>query len=66
MFAFITVVLAVIWAVVSFLLLFKVWDSVGPVVLGLSKSHVVQAAAMIIIFLVIWGIPGWLYMKLFG
>lgn len=66
MFTFFTIVFAIIWAIVSFILLFKVWDSIGPAVLAISKSHVVQLLAMAIIFLVIWGIPGWLWMKIFG
>ena len=55
-----------IWAVASFLLLFKVWDGLGPIVLGISKSHFVQAAAMIITYLVIFGVPAWLWCKIFG
>ncbi|MDO5531157.1 hypothetical protein [Sutterella sp.] len=66
MFTFITIVLAILWAIASFVLLFKVWDSVGPAVLSISSSHVVQLLAMAIIFLAIWGIPGWLWMKIFG
>ena len=66
MFTFFSVVLAIIWAVVSLFLLFKVWDGIGPVVLAISKSHIVQLLAMAIVFLVIWGIPGWLWMKIFG
>ena len=67
MFTFITIVLALIWAVVSFILLFKVWDNIGPVVLSMSGgSHAVQLLAMVIVFLAIWGIPGWIYMKIFG
>ncbi len=66
MFTFISFVLAVIWAIASLILLFKVWDSIGPVVLAISKSHVWQLAAMIIVWLVIFGVPAWLYMKIFG
>lgn len=67
MFTFITIVLALIWAVVSFILLFKVWDNIGPAVLSMSGgSHAVQLLAMVIVFLAIWGIPGWIYMKIFG
>lgn len=66
MFTFITVVLALAWAVVSFILLFKVWDSIGPAVLAISSSHIVQLLAMALVFGVIWGVPGWLWMKLFG
>ena len=29
-------------------------------------SHAVQLLAMAIVFLAIWGIPGWIYMKIFG
>ena len=35
-------------------------------VLSISKSHVVQMAAMAIVWLVIFGIPAWLWMKIFG
>ncbi len=66
MFTFISIVLAILWALASFMLLFKVWDAVGPIVLSISKSHFVQILAMLIIFLVIWGVPGWIWMKLFG
>lgn len=66
MFTFISIVLCVIWALASFMLLFKVWDAVGPIVLSISKSHIVQLLAMALIFGVIWGVPGWLWMKLFG
>ena len=66
MFTFISFVLAVIWAIASLILLFKVWDSIGPVVLSISKSHVWLLAAMIIVWLVIFGVPAWLYMKIFG
>ena len=58
---------ALIWAVASFILLFKVWDNIGPAVLSMSGgSHAVQLLAMAIVFLAIWGIPGWIYMKIFG
>ena len=64
MFTFITIVLALIWAVASFILLFKVWDNIGPAVLSMSGgSHAVQLLAMAIVFLAIWGIPGWIYMR---
>ena len=67
MFTFITIVLAPIWAIASFILLFKVWDNIGPAVLSMSGgSHAVQLLAMAIVFLAIWGIPGWIYMKIFG
>ena len=60
MFTFFTIVFAIVWAVVSFILL------IGPIVLSFSKSHIVQLLAMAIIFLIIWGVPGWLWMKIFG
>ena len=67
MFTFITIVLALIWAIASFILLFKVWDNIGPAVLSMSGGcHAVQLLAMAIGFLAIWGIPGWIYMKIFG
>ena len=66
MFTFFTIVFAIVWAVVSFILLFKVWDNIGPIVLSFSKSHIVQLLAMAIIFLIIWGVPGWLWMKILG
>ena len=66
MFTFFTIVFAIVWAVVAFILLFKVWDNIGPIVLSFSKSHIVQLLAMAIIFLIIWGVPGWLWMKIFG
>lgn len=66
MFTFFTIVFAIVWAVVSFIFLFKVWDNIGPIVLSFSKSHIVQLLAMAIIFLIIWGVPGWLWMKIFG
>ncbi len=66
MFTFFTIVFAIVWAVVSFILLFKVWDNICPIVLSFSKSHIVQLLAMAIIFLIIWGVPGWLWMKIFG
>ena len=58
MFTFFTIVFAIVWAVVSFILLFKVWDNIGPIVLSFSKSHIVQLLAMAIIFLIIWGVSG--------
>ena len=67
MFTFITIVLALLWAIASFILLFKVWDNIGPAVLSMSGgSHAVQLLAMAIVFLAIWGLPGWIYMKIFG
>ena len=66
MFTFFTIVFAIVWAVVSVILLFNVWDNIGPIVLSFSKSHIVQLLAMAIIFLIIWGVPGWLWMKIFG
>ena len=39
MFTFFTIVFAIVWAVVSFILLFKVWDNIGPIVLSFSKSR---------------------------
>ena len=66
MFTFFSIVFGLIWAVASFLLLFKVWDDLGPIVLGISKSPFVQAAAMIITYLVIFGVPAWLWCKIFG
>ena len=66
MFTFFTIVFAIVSAVVSFILHFKVWDNIGPIVLSFSKSHIVQLLAMAIIFLIIWGVPGWLWMKIFG
>ena len=66
MFTFFTIVFGILWAGASLLLLFKVWDKLGPVVLGFSKSHIVQGAAMVITFLMIWGIPMKLWFKLFG
>ena len=66
MFTFFTIVFAIVWAVVSFILLFNFWDNIGPIVLSFSKSHIVQLLAMAIIFLIIWGVPGWLWMKIFG
>ena len=46
MYTFFSIVFGLIWAVASFLLLFKVWDVLGPIVLGISKNHIVQALAM--------------------
>ena len=66
MFTFFTIVFAIVWAVVSFIILFMVWDNIGPIVISLSKSHIVQLLALAIIFLIIWGVPGWLWMKIFG
>ena len=61
MYTFFSIVFGLIWAVASFLLLFKVWDVLGPIVLGISKNHIVQAAALVII-----GVPAWCWVKLFG
>ncbi len=66
MYTFFSIVFGLAWAVASFLILFKVWDKLGPMVLNISKSHVVQMAAMILTFLVIWGVPARLWVKLFG
>lgn len=66
MFTFFTIVFGLVWAGVSLLLLFKAWDKIGPIVLNFSKNHIVQGAAMVITFLVIWGIPMRLWFKLFG
>lgn len=57
MFTFISVVLGIIWAIISLVLLFKVWDKLGPVVLSISNNHIVQIVAMIIVYGVIFGIP---------
>ena len=40
MYTFFSIVFGLIWAVASFLLLFKVWDVLGPIVLGISKNHI--------------------------
>ena len=61
MYTFFSIVFGLIWAVASFLLLFKVWD-----VLGISKNHIVQAAALVITYIVIFGVPAWCWVKLFG
>ena len=37
MFTFISVVLGIIWALISLVLLFKVWDKIGPAVLSMSN-----------------------------
>lgn len=66
MFAFITLVLGIIWALVSLVLLFRVWDKIGPVVLSMSKSHAVQICAMVLVWFVIFWIPAKIYMWLFG
>lgn len=66
MFTFISLVLAVIWAIASFVLLFKVWDKLGPIVVSLSSNHIVQSAAMIITYALIFGIPAKIYLNLFG
>ena len=57
MFTFFTIVFAIVWAVVSFILLFKVWDNIGPIVLSFSKSHIVQLRAIPSIIHIIWGVP---------
>ena len=59
MYTFFSIVFGLIWAVASFLLLFKVWDVLGPIVLGISKNHIVQAAALVITYIVIFGVPAW-------
>ena len=51
MFTFFSIVFGLIWAVASFLLLFKVWDGLGPIVLGISKSHFVLVQDLRVIFL---------------
>lgn len=66
MYTFFSFVFGLIWAVASFLLLFKVWDVLGPIVLGISKNHIVQAAALVITYIVIFGVPAWCWVKLFG
>ena len=66
MYTFFSIVFGIIWAIASFVLLFKVWDKIGPVVLSMSKSHVVQVAAMIIVYAVIFGIPAKICCWLFG
>lgn len=66
MYTFFSVVFGIIWAVASFFLLFKVWDVLGPIVLNLSKNHFVQSAALVITYLVIFGVPAWGWIKLFG
>ena len=38
MFTFFSIVFGLIWAVASFLLLFKVWDGLGPIVLGSRRA----------------------------
>ncbi|MFR6359700.1 MAG: hypothetical protein ACLUNV_08830 [Sutterella wadsworthensis] len=38
----------------------------GPIVLGISKNHIVQAAALVITYIVIFGVPAWCWVKLFG
>ena len=38
MYIFFSIVFGLIWAVASFLILFKVWDVLGPIVLGISKK----------------------------
>ena len=66
MYIFFSIVFGLIWAVASFLILFKVWDVLGPIVLGISKNHIVQSVALVITYLVIFGIPAWLGCKIFG
>ena len=37
------------------------------IVFGLiSKNHIVQAAALVITYIVIFGVPAWCWVKLFG
>ena len=38
MYTFFSIVFGLIWAVASFLLLFKVWDVLGPIVLGILEE----------------------------
>lgn len=57
MFTFISVVLGIIWALISLVLLFKVWDKIGPAVLSMSNNHIVQVAAMVIVYAMIFYIP---------
>ena len=66
MFTFFSIVFGLIWAAASFVILFKVWDVLGPIVLGISKNHIVQMATMILTYGVIFGIPAWLWCKIFG
>ncbi|MFR6028475.1 MAG: hypothetical protein ACLUHG_03565 [Sutterella wadsworthensis] len=58
MYTFFSIVFGLIWAVASFLLLFKVWDVLGPIVLGISKNHIVQAAALVITYIDLGVPPG--------
>ncbi len=53
MYTFFSIVFGLIWAVASFLLLFKVWDVLGPI-------------ALVITYIVIFGVPAWCWVKLFG
>ena len=66
MYTFFSVVFGLAWAAASFVLLFKVWDAIGPMILGISKSHVVQVVAMIVTWSIIFGIPAWLWTAIFG
>lgn len=66
MYTFFSVVFGIIWALASFVLLFKVWGKVGPMVLNISKSHIVQLLCMLIIWLVIFMIPTRIWIGLFG
>lgn len=66
MFTFISTVLGILWFIASVVLFSKAWSGVGPVVLSITKSHVGQILAMLIVFGAIFGIPCWLYMKIFG
>lgn len=66
MFTFFTIVFALAWGFASFVLVFKVWDTLGPMVLNITKNHAVQMLTMIVTFLVIFGIPLKLWFKLFG
>lgn len=66
MYTFFSIVFGIIWAVCSLLLLFKVWDKIGPVVLSMTKSHAVQVVAMVIVWGIIFYIPAKIWMWLFG
>lgn len=66
MFTFFTIVFGVVWAAASFLIFFKLWDGIGPLVLEVTKNHVLQLAAMIILYLIIFGIPMKIWFWLFG
>ena len=42
MFTFFTIVFAIVWAVGSFILLFKVWDNIGPIVRVIHPRNSIQ------------------------